>query len=85
VAASTLRWRKLSSFCPDSARLTVRACLFFSLSMVDSLYLPVPSGLFYLRNSIDFFISCVQNACRLGLIRFSEKEKKKQLVLWPSS
>jgi hypothetical protein len=85
VAASTLRWRKLSSFCPASARLTVRACLFFSLSMVDFLYLPVSPGLFYLCNSIDFFISCVQNAYGHGLIRFSGKEKKKQLVLWSSS
>jgi hypothetical protein len=53
--------------------------------MVDFLYLPVSPGLFYLCNSIDFFISCVQNAYGLGLIRFSGKEKKKQLVLWSSS
>jgi hypothetical protein len=53
--------------------------------MVDFLYPPKPYGMFYLCNSIDFFISCVQNAGRHGLIRFSGKEKKKQLVLWSSS
>ena len=35
----------------------------------------------YVRNSIDFFISCVQIAAAYGKIRFSWEGEKKQLVL----